>query len=137
MFILSEVNSLNNSINRTRTQALAVYLYWLRYGHPQETIANFFGLKDFHSVSDICESVRNALSKDFVPKHIGPKCLKRDEWLTKNTVLAKKCFDLADDVLVFIADGSYIYCEKSENNEIQRNLWSGQKYRHLVEPFVI
>ena len=78
-----------------------------------------------------------AIVKDFFHKIIGPSCLTREEWLTKNTVLVKESFDLAYDVLVLIADGFYIYCEKSSNNEVQRMLWSGQKTRHLVKPFVI
>ena len=36
-----------------------------------------------------------------------------------------------------IADGTYLYCEKSENNQIQRLTYSGQKKRHLIKPFVI
>lgn len=36
-----------------------------------------------------------------------------------------------------VADGTYLYCEKSENNFIQRKLFSCQKKRHLIKPFVI
>ena len=39
--------------------------------------------------------------------------------------------------MVFIADGTYLYCEKSSNNMLQRELYSGQKKRHLIKPFVI
>jgi len=77
------------------------------------------------------------MTKDFVKKHLGPTVLSRDVWLTKNTVLVKTCFDLNEDSLALIGDGSYIYCEKSSNNSIQRLLYSGQKHRHLVKPFVL
>ena len=30
-----------------------------------------------------------------------------------------------------------MYCQKSENNKIQRLLYSGQKKRHLIKPFVV
>ena len=30
-----------------------------------------------------------------------------------------------------------MYCQKSENNKLQRLLYSGQKKRHLVKPFVV
>ena len=39
--------------------------------------------------------------------------------------------------LILIANGTYLYCEKSENSCIQRKLNSCQKNRHLIKPFVI
>ena len=30
-----------------------------------------------------------------------------------------------------------MYCQKSENNKLQRLLYSGQKKRHLIKPFVV
>ena len=36
-----------------------------------------------------------------------------------------------------VCDGTYIYCEKSSDNYLQRALFSGHKKRHLVKPFVL
>ena len=36
-----------------------------------------------------------------------------------------------------VADGTYIYCEKSQNSKLQKELYSMHKYRHLSKPFVV
>ena len=51
--------------------------------------------------------------------------------------MAKTLFDLDGSQLILIADGTYLYCEKSENSDTQRKLYSSQKKRHLIKPFVI
>ena len=60
----------------------------------------------------------------------------RDQWLTKNTALVNELYDL-NNQLCLIADGTYLYCQKSENNKVQRLLYSGQKKRHLIKPFIV
>ena len=49
----------------------------------------------------------------------------------------KELYELDENVLGLIADGTYIYCLKSANNKIQKELYSGQKKRALIKPFVI
>lgn len=51
--------------------------------------------------------------------------------------MVSQLFDLSKDQLAIIADGTYLYCQKSSNNRIQRITYSSQKKRHLVKPFVI
>ena len=51
--------------------------------------------------------------------------------------MSKILYDLDPSQLVLIADGTYLYCEKSENSDTQRRLYSGQKKCHLIKPFVI
>ena len=43
---------------------------------------------------------------------------------------------MENDQFAIIADGTYIYCEKSSNNNFQKETYSLQKYRHSVKPFV-
>ena len=45
-------------------------------------------------------------------------------------------YDL-NNQLCLIADGTYLYCQKSENNKMQRLLYSGQKKRQLIKPFIV
>ena len=85
----------------------------------------------------MCQQVREALKKDFVPKYLGCSSLNRNQWVDKNTELVKELYSLTDDQFCLIADGTYVYCQKSENNKIQRLLYSGQKKRHLIKPFVV
>ena len=65
-FILNELTSLKHSPGRTREQALALFLTWLKTGLPQSTLATFFGIEIRQSVSEYCKQVRNAFEKDFV-----------------------------------------------------------------------
>ena len=136
-FILNELRSLNNSTNRTKAQALAVYLFWLKTGLSQEMIAKIFGINNRQMISNYCASVRDAFKKDFVTQFIGINCLSRTRWLEKNTEIATTLFQLNEDQFCVIADGTYCYCEKSENHKLQKKLYGGQKKRHYIKIFIV
>lgn len=135
--ILNELTSLKHSPTRSKEQALAIYLTWLKTGIPQSTLSAFFGIEPRQKISHMCHQVREAFKKDFVHKFLGSSSLNRDQWLNKNTDLVKELFSLSNDQFCLIADGTYLYCQKSENNKLQRLLYSGQKKRHLIKPFVV
>jgi hypothetical protein len=63
--------------------------------------------------------------------------LSRDKWLKKNTIVFNELYELNDDQLCIIADGTYIYCQKSSTNKIQRTFYSVQKKRSLIKPFIM
>lgn len=42
-----------------------------------------------------------------------------------------------EDLLILVADGTYIYIQKSSNNNLQRRCFSMHKYRPLVKPMII
>ena len=132
-----KLKSLKNSPQRTKSQALATYLFWLKSGLPHRAIANLFNLDHHQTVGEYCEQTRNAMLKDFVTKHLGANHIKRSEWLTHNTQIAKNLYDMNDDQLAIISDGTYLYCQKSTNNTFQKKSWSVQKNASLVKPFVI
>lgn len=50
--------------------------------------------------------------KDFVTKYLGAKRFSRQEWLAQNTEMVKSLFELKDDQLAIVADGTYCYCQK-------------------------
>ena len=77
--LLSCLRSMRDSINRTKSQALAVYLFWLKTGLDQQTIASYFNLENRISTSHKCQQVRDALTEDFVPYNLGPSVMGRDE----------------------------------------------------------
>ncbi|CAF0986858.1 unnamed protein product [Brachionus calyciflorus] len=109
--LLSSLRSMRDSINRTKSQALDVYLFWLK-------------------------TVRVALTEDFVPYNLGPSVMGRDDWVKQNSEIAKELYCLGEDQLVIIADGTYCYCQKSGNYMFQRMTYIGQKKRNLVKPFL-
>ncbi|CAF0999222.1 unnamed protein product [Brachionus calyciflorus] len=67
-------------------------------------------------VSNICEQVRIALLKDFVPKYKGPNHLTREDWFLQNTEMVSELFDL----------NGTSYCCRCPH-----------KKRNLVKPFVV
>ena len=109
----------------------------MKTGIPQETLASFFGIDSRQNISHFCNQVRAAFVKDFVPHFLGSNSLSRDEWLCKNTEIAKELFSMKETQFCLIADGTYLYCQKSKNNKLQRLLYSGQKKRHLIKPFIV
>jgi hypothetical protein len=128
---------MKNSPSRTKKQALVVYLKWLKTGLTQTQLALNFGIPSRQSNSDYCQQVCYAMVKDFVPLYLGASHRPRKEWTYSNTLMAKVLFDMLDNQLCLVADGTYIYCQKSSNNKIQRLLYSDQKGRPLIKPFII
>ena len=86
------------------------------------------------NISDYCQQVRTSFEKDFLNQYLGSDHLSRNQWVDKNTVLVRELFNLKENELCIIADGTYIYCQKSSNNKIQKDFWSGQKKRPLIKP---
>jgi len=135
--ILNDIKSMRNTTNRDVPQALATYLFWLRTGLPQTTIASILSLGSHQKVSDYCTQIRTALMKDFVHKNLGANYLTRNDWTQHKTLTAKELFNVPDDKLVLVADGTYIYTQKSRNNTLQRKQYSVHQHDSLVKPFVV
>ncbi|RNA43599.1 Vacuolar sorting-associated 13C, partial [Brachionus plicatilis] len=133
LFCLKRIKSLLLSENRSKLQAIAIYLFWIKTGLDQNMIANIFDLEYRQSVSNICSQVRNAMIKEFVPYYLGAKRLSREQWIENNTEMVKALFNINNNQFAFIADGTSCYCQKSSNNMIQRKLHSGYKNRPLVK----
>ena len=127
MLIHESLKSMRNTPQRSISEALAVYLFWMKTGLDTRTIAAVFELNDHYEVSRYSEQVRVALITDLVPQNLGSNALLRDEWLEHNSVVAKELFLDKDNQLILIADGTYCYCQKSSNNEFQRSSYSSQK----------
>ena len=41
-----------------------------------------------------------------------------------------------DDQLIIVMDSTYLYLQKSSNNEFQRRSFSMHKHRHLIKPMI-
>ena len=42
-----------------------------------------------------------------------------------------------DDQLIIVMDSTYLYLQKSSNNEFQRRSFSMHKHRNLIKPMII
>lgn len=133
----SKLKSLKNSPQRTKSQALTTYLFWLKTGLPYRCISTLFSFNNFQAVGEYCGQTRKSLMSDFVPQNLGPNHIKRDEWLKHNTKITTELFNMNPKEFALITDGTYLYCQKSQDNTFQKKSWSVQKNANLVKPFVL
>lgn len=139
IYLNNQLVSMRNSDERSKLQALTTYLFWIKTGLDQDTIGIHFEISQ-QQVSRYCEQARAALLKDFVQKNLGVYHLSRNEWIRHNSVIASKLFiqnSVQKQQLIVVADGTYLFCQKSSNNTFQRKTYSQQKKTHLVKPFVV
>ena len=106
-FILLQLNSLKNSPCRSKEQALDIFLTWLKTGLPQQTLATFSNIDMRQNIIDYCQQVRTSFEKDFLNQYLGSDHLSRNQWVDKNTVLVRELFNLKENELCIIADGTY------------------------------
>ncbi|CAF1091259.1 unnamed protein product [Brachionus calyciflorus] len=102
-------NEMRNWEKRSKSQALAVYLFWLKTNMEQETIAAFFCSIEMIDVSHFCQQIRDALMNDFVPSYLGSNIRTREDWVSQNSLVAKELYSINEDKLVFFADGKFFF----------------------------
>ncbi len=138
-----EVLSMRDSSNRTISQALAIYLYQLKTGNSQESIANHFNKVTRRQVSSYCKQIRKALILNFVPQNIGPNHLKRDAFLQHKTKIAKCLLNLGEETmeanesrlvtkLRYVVEVTNCFCKRSFQalREVQN-----QSLKHTIEDY--
>ena len=128
--------SLRNTSSRSKSQVLAIFLFWLKTGLDQYSVADYFDIDSHFEVSRYLQQVRDAFVKDFILNNLGVGHLTRSEWLANNSELAKEIFNAKESQLILVIDGTYCYCQKSSNSYFQRKTFSVQKKTHLVKPFL-
>lgn len=126
----------NLSMEKARN-ALKMFLNRMRTGDGYDKIAHTF----FVSAGTVKKYIiiaREALLRDFVPQYIGFENLSRDLLLNGTTEMARTLYCEDDDQkLIVVADGTYIYCNKSQNYDFQRKTYNDQKKRNFVKPMVL
>lgn len=100
-------------------------------------ISSVFGLAREQMVSDYCNEVISSFEKDVLPHYFGIHAISREILLANTSNTAKKLYQVRDNQLIFICDGTYIRHQKSANNEYQRKSYYGQKKVPLCKPFTI
>ncbi|CAF0780028.1 unnamed protein product [Brachionus calyciflorus] len=129
------LGEMKDSNIRTKSQALAIYLFWLKTGLNQEAIKAHFRIENRTDISRYCEQVRTSLSQFFVPEFLGCDALKREEWVNQKSIIAKELYSLSNEQLVVIAVLTFIVKRVaiifSKENRIHA------KKRPLVKPFIL
>lgn len=137
--LVNELKNLNNNFSRSKRTCLAVFLTKLRTGLPNTILSSIFNLS-LNQIQRITPSVREALMKNFVPRHLGFQHISHQELCLHHiTPIARKLFTSEDnqDQAVLILDGTYIYIQKSHDYEFQRLSYSLHKNRPLVKPMMV
>lgn len=126
---------INESPNRTKREALAMYWIKLKTDLSFNQIASLFALRDPDSsgrrvVSDAFHAIAASLDKNFTPNHLGVHLLSPDQAKVHNTVYSKTFFG---DKPTTIWDGTYLYLQKSGNYSRARKTYSMHKHRPLAK----
>lgn len=128
---------MHNSRVRSIRVALAVFLLKMRLGLSNRVLSSLFHLKSKRVVSRIVHETANALLKDFVPYHLGFQHIDRKTVLQNHqTTIASQLMCDQDDQVVVVMDGTYLFVQKSSNNEFQRRSFSMHKHRNLIKPMI-
>ena len=104
---------IRNSSNRTSRNALATYLIKLRLNLPQEAIAILFGVASQPRVSETIKAVSDSIFARFTPHCLGFAHLTNMQIQQHQSKYLQAIFDLPEDSKIVIADGTYIYIERS------------------------
>ena len=135
--LLSNLTSMRNSSVRSIRVALAVFLIKMRLGLSNKVLASLFHLKSKRIVSRIVHNTAEALLKDFVPYHLGFQHIDRKTVLeNQQTPVASQLMTDRDDQVIVVMDGTYLFVQKSSNNQFQRRSFSMHKHRNLVKPMI-
>lgn len=131
-------NSIHSTKVRSARTSLAICLMKLRTGLSHTILSTLFRIPR-RAIGKAIDSARKALVNDFVPHHLGLDHVSRQEFINNHsTDIAKKLFAEDDDtVAILVADGTYVYIQKSSNYSFQRRSFSMHKGRHLVKPMMI
>ncbi|CAH2092630.1 unnamed protein product [Euphydryas editha] len=126
----------NTHIRSIRT-SLAVFLMKLRTGLSYKVLSTLFCLPKI-AVSRCISTVRDIMMSEFVPKYLGVDHVSREDFMKMHTrPFAKELFCPNEEKVIVVADGTYIYIEKSGNYRFQRRTYSLHKGRPLVKPMMI
>jgi hypothetical protein len=115
----------------------AVCMYWIKL----KTNLSFRQIGSLFKIQTQEESIRRRVEDTFhvvsqhlydaiVPSYLGFHHLSRADAITHHTAYTQTFFG---NNLALIWDGTYIYCNKSEDHKLQQETYSGQKSRHLVK----
>jgi hypothetical protein len=130
------ITRINDTDGRTKEQLIAIYRYWLAKGLDQCTLALLKSNTDQRHISAYLEQIRVAMNEEIVPLFLGANKSK-EFFLKHNTDSVKALYELKEDVLAVVVDGTYTRVEKSSNNEFQYFSYSMQKSQNLVKPFIM
>lgn len=136
--LCSIANDIQNTSVRSKRMSVAIFLVKHRSGMSNKLMSTIFNISK-SSIRRAIASVRQALYRSFVPLHLGPEHITRQQVINEHTrPLANELFgNLIDPPVILVLDGTYIYIQKSNNFHFQRRSFSVVKGRPLVKLMII
>ena len=123
--------------NRSINMAVGCLFTKLRLGVSHDVLATLFSFSEKRTVGQILKSPRLSLVKYFVPKYLSFEHISRDKLIKDHTrPLGRYLLTGNREEAVLILDGTYIYCQKSACNLLQRSLFSSHQSRPLIKPMM-
>lgn len=134
--ILDETPSISVRCKEPRN-ALGIYLTKLRTGDSNNRLSTLFNMSR-RQLERILKIIRECLSLEYVPRHLGFDHIARNNILERNLSISKALFgNENNDKVILIFDGTYVYINKSSNFLFQRQSYSLHKFQNLLKPFLI
>ena len=126
---------MHKSKHRQPFEAICMYWIKLKTNLSFRQIGTLFKIQTNEEiirrrVENAFHAVSSYLYDAIVPLHLGFNHLSRVDAIGHHTAYTETFFG---NGLALIWDGTYIYCNKSENHKLQQKTYSGQKSRHLVK----
>ena len=108
--LIPKSDVIRHSTKRSVRTAIGLLLCKLRLGLLNSVLASLFEMNDKKVISRAIDSAIKALMTDFVPKNIGFHHINRDNIIKNHTTtIAKKLMGSNKDVVIVVADGTYLY----------------------------
>ncbi|CAL8113575.1 unnamed protein product [Orchesella dallaii] len=129
---------LYKSALRSAKTALAIFLAKLRLGVSQDVLAKLFGVKNQPNVSKVIHRIAKLLEQHFVPQNLGVGHMSREVIENvHNPTFVRQMFEVPNENIVLILDGTYVYIEQASDHELQSATYSPHKHRNLVKFMMI
>jgi hypothetical protein len=117
---------------------LILYLVRLRHGISINKTVNIFPLLNEWTVYRQFKKLRTFLMENFVSRNLGINNVTREDINLKYTKsLSQKLYNLENDSIVTVWDGTYVYIEKSSNYKFQKDTYSMHKGRNLIKMMMV
>lgn len=117
-------------------KALMMYLTRLHKGDRYNRVCDTFNVS-FKTGRAYIAKARTALLADFVPNNLGFDSMSREALVRSLSEMANNLYlNGQQNQAVIIADGTYVFCNKTKNFTKQKEFYTTQKKRHFFKPMV-
>jgi hypothetical protein len=133
-------NSIKDNWNRkiNLKNLLLFYLMKLRLGLSTTKVASLFPISSNKTIYKHLNVIRPFLLENFVKFNLGVEHISRNELIKNHTTnISKQLFDIGENKLITVWDGTYVYIEKSSNYSFQKHTYSMHKGRHLLKMMMV